>query len=308
LQLHAPPDSATFHRTRAEALFRGAHILVARAIDNTGFVQAAFIGRDASFNDSIIGIAAPAQSSELLQALTAILNSSVVRYLLFLVATSWGVERPRLEAQDLRALPLALPDDRVAGRLARLAGDASRVGITARDRLAIDDIVARLYGLSDRERRQVDDCLRYGIDLHYRKAKSDAFAAPDAEALDAYGLELGHQLGEMLGVEASTRVVSGDSPWATVSVGLGQDPPDTEPHAQTLAAASHTAQEGSGAIVLRRTARVYQAHGIVMTKPAEARHWTRSAALQDADDVVAECLRAAAADERLASLGASHTT
>jgi hypothetical protein len=34
-----------------------------------------------------------------------------------------------------------------------------------------------------------------------------------------------------------------------------------------------------------------------MTKPTEARHWSESAALQDADDVVAECLRAAAREE-----------
>ena len=126
LELSPPPETETFHRTRDEAIFRGAHILVARAIDRHGFVQAAFLDRDASFNDSVIGIAAPGKTPEQLQALTAVLNSTLARYLLFLTATSWGVERPRLEAQDLGVLPLAIPDGDAVRKLAKITVRASR--------------------------------------------------------------------------------------------------------------------------------------------------------------------------------------
>ncbi len=296
-RLDPPPDTETFHRTRDEAIFRGAHILIARSIDRHGYVQAAFIDRDASFTDSVIGIAAPGKTSEQLQAFTALLNSALVRYVLFLTATSWGVERPRLEAQDLRVLPLAVPDRGAIRKLARITLRASRDGVVAKDRLEVDDIVAELYRLSQTDRRQISDLLHYGIDLHYRKARSIAFEPPKEAALKQYRKVLEQQLSAALRVEVNTLVARDNHPWATVSIGLGRRPPDVTDRHSALAAASQSAEESSGSVVLRRTMRVYQARGVLMTKPTEARHWTASAALQDADDVIAECLRAAARDE-----------
>jgi hypothetical protein len=297
LELARPPETETFHRTRDEALFSGAHILIARAIDRDGFVQAAFIDQDASFNDSVLGIAAPGKATEQIQALTAVLNSALVRYLLFLTATSWGVERPRLEAQDLGGLPLAIPHGDAARALAKIAIRASQKGVSEEERLAIDEIVARLYQLSAADRRQISDLLRYGVDLHIRKSKSAGFGPPKTGALKKYRSVLERQLGAALRVEVESLVVQDEHPWATVSIGLGGRPPDVADHHRELAAASQSAEESSGSVVLRRTMRVYQAHGVLMTKPTEARHWTESAALQDADDVIAECLRATAREE-----------
>jgi hypothetical protein len=291
-----PPEVKTFHRTRDETIFRGAHILVARAIDRHGFVQAASLDHDASFNNTIIGIAAPGKTSLQLQALTAILNSSLARYVLFLTATSWGVERPMLEAQDLASLPVAIPDGEAARQLAKIAARAARRGVSEDDRRAIDEIVAELHQLSAGDRRQVDDLLRYGLDLHIRKARSAAFAAPKGAALKKYRSVLERRLGAALGVAVESVVVGDEHPWATVSIGLDGPPPDLVDHAK-LAELGQSAQESSGSVVLRRTLRVYKTHGVLMTKPTEARHWSESAALQDADDVVAECLRAAAHEE-----------
>jgi hypothetical protein len=292
-----PPDTRTFHRTRNEAIFSGAHILVARSIDREGFVQAAFLDRDASFNDSVIGIAAPGKPAAHLQALTAVVNSALARYLLFLTATSWGVERPRLEAQDLGALPLAMPEGDAARQLASITVRASREGPSREDRQEVDEIVAELHRLSASDRRQIEDLLRYGVDLHIRKAKSAAFEPPNNGALQRYRGILEERLGAALGVEVHSSLVHDEHPWATVSIGLGGAPPEVGGQHRELAALSQSAQESSGSVVLRRTLRVYQPYGVLMTKPTEARHWSESAALQDADDVVAECLRAAAREE-----------
>jgi hypothetical protein len=293
-RLSSPPETDTFHRTPNETIFRGPHILVRRAIDRFGFVQAAFLGEDASFNNTIVGIAAPGLPSERLKALAAILNSELARYLLFLTATSWGVERPLLEPQDLAGLPLAIPDGDAASELARITMRASRRGLAEEDRHAIDDIVAELHRLSASDRRQIKDLLRYGVDLHIRKARSAAFEPPTKEALKKYCSTLKRQLSVALRIEVDTMVVHDEHPWATLSIGLGAPPPNIADHHRELAALSQSAQESSGSVVLRRTIRVYQTQGVLMTKPTEARHWTESAALQDADDVIAECLRAAA--------------
>lgn len=297
-RLSPPPDAETFHRPRNEDLFRGAHIVVTRTIDRDGFVQAAFLEEDASYNDSLIGLAAPGTAGRDMRALTAVLNSSVVRYLLFVSATSWGVERPRLEPQDLRALPISLPEGAPARRLAEIASRAAVRGVTERDRRAIDKIVVGAYGLSTDDYDQVRDLLTFGLGLHYRKAHAEAFLPPEADAMNEYAAVFRAQLAKSLGVDVDARLGYGQGPWATISIGLDSPAADVPEHHQTFASIAQDAQESSGTVVLRRTLRVYQPHGFVMTKPAEARHWTRSAARQDADDVVAECLRAAVDEEQ----------
>ena len=299
------PTAPYFHRTRDKDLFIGAHLVLARAIDRHGFVQVAYVDRDASFNDSLLGIAAPGQAPHRLQVLAALLNSSIVRYLLFLTATSWGVERPRLEAQDFRGLPLAFPPDGSEdfSRLAQAAVRGAASGATKELRQEIDTIATRLYGLEEHDRFQIQDLLEFSIDLHYRQARSIAFASPTPEVMSAYRTVLADALSGALDVGVETRMSDGEGPWATVAVGLGEPASTGSTQYISLAAASQAAQESSGTVVLRRTMRVYQPHGILMTKPAEARHWSRSAALQDADDIVAECLSAAVRDEALVLAG-----
>jgi SAM-dependent methyltransferase len=294
--LAPPPESSTFHRVRNEDLFRAPHVVVARAIDADGYVQAAFLDRDAGFNDSVLGIAAPRGKRELLEALTAILNSKVVRYALFLTATSWGVERPRLEIQDLRILPIAVPKSGTVEMddLVSLARDAAQTGPTHAIRRRLDSVVAELYELGPQDRAQVDHVVTYGIDLHNRQAASISFMRPTAHAFTAYAKTLAAQLGRALDVDAEARVGQGFGPYATVSIGLNKEP--GRPAADLAAAALVPEDRGDGLFV-RRVARIYRSHEIEMAKPAERRQWTRAAALQDADDIVDEILRAAEREE-----------
>ncbi len=67
--------------------------------------SAAYLNIDCTYADSITGIAGPVLDSELLKALTALLNSELAQYYLFLTSASWGVEREEIKAGELRSLP-----------------------------------------------------------------------------------------------------------------------------------------------------------------------------------------------------------
>jgi hypothetical protein len=293
--LESPPETTTFHRVRNEDLFRAPHILIARAIDANGYVQAAFLECDAGFNDSVLGIAAHPRESETLEALTGILNSTVARYLLFGTATSWGVERPRLEIQDLRALPIALPElgSEESDALISLTREASGVGASPTLRRQLDRVVGDVFELGPRDRAQVEHVVTYGIDLHHRQAASKAFDVPTEGALTRYAKTLAAELTKVLDVDVETRITHGAGPYASVAIGLGKKP--SKVSTDMVAAAVTPADSGDGLFV-RRVVRVYHSREIEMAKPAERRQWTRAAALQDADDIVEEILRAAERD------------
>ena len=67
-----------------------------------------------------IGLSCPPSDAKLLRALSAFLNSSVVRYYLFFQVPDWGIERDRITLRDVKGIPLPrfTPDQVV--RLERL--------------------------------------------------------------------------------------------------------------------------------------------------------------------------------------------
>jgi hypothetical protein len=281
-----------FHRIRAEALFRGPHVLIRRGIDPDGHIRAAFLGEDAVFKNSVVGVAAPAVDTEALEILTGILNSDLARYYLYLTSTSWGIERPALEPTDLRVLPIALPDrnSELWSRLVRLVRGAAN---TEQPMMAeINEAIFDAYGLTATERSLVEDLVRVVISQHHRRLGSEAFDHPSSGTLETYRGVLQERLSQALGVTASAALDVTGSHYAAVSVGFGE-----EPRLSVLATLGGVVDNGpadqSGAVVLRRTVRFYRQRGVDIAKPTELRFWTRAAAIQDVDDIVAECLRSA---------------
>lgn len=278
-----------FHRVRGDGnIFRGPHILVRRGLSSNGRVRAAFLKGDAVFKNSVVGIAAPRREAEALEIVTAILNSDLARYYLFLTSSSWGVERPALEPTDLRFLPIALPSENSSlwGRLL----DLSRAGTAASD--AINEVVFEAYALSDTERALVNDLVRFGISQHHHNIQSEAFDVPDAHMLEAYRALLEQRLAEALDIDTSSSVEVSDLPYAAVSVSFGE-PPRTG----VLDELAHLVDQGppdeSGAVVLRRSVRIYRQRGVDISKPMERRFWSRASAIQDVDEIVADCLQSA---------------
>ncbi len=91
-----------YHRGRTPKIFKGPLVLFKR-----GQAQrrpgASYIDQGCAYENLITGISGP--DSKLLKVLTALLNSELAQYYLFLTSSSWGVEREEITAGEMRTLP-----------------------------------------------------------------------------------------------------------------------------------------------------------------------------------------------------------
>ncbi len=98
------PEGEKYYRGGDPRLFKAPFVLFKR-----GQVRrrpgAAFSHYDFAYTTDITGISGPRTDTNLLKALTALLNSNFVQYYCFLTSSSWGVEREELTVGELTNLP-----------------------------------------------------------------------------------------------------------------------------------------------------------------------------------------------------------
>ena len=75
-----------------------------------GFGRIAFADFDVSFRHALRGIHGPAEDRRLLMFLAAYLRTDLARYFMFHTSSNWGVYRPEVHVQEFLRLPLPLPD------------------------------------------------------------------------------------------------------------------------------------------------------------------------------------------------------
>lgn len=272
---------------------------------------AAFIPFSCSFRNTVIGVHAPAEDLSRLKALTAYLNSSLATYQLFLTASTWGIERPRVNKNEVLELPAAvLEDERLVNMLAGLL-DSYASSATVEQRRAIeadiDSLVFEAFKLTKHERVLVSDMVDVTINYVQRADTSSAVQPPTRRDLQAYAESFNSVLQQLTGPEAgriSATIYPGRGPLCVASFQLNA--PDTgiqvaeDTHLDTvLRHLDRMLWQREGANLFRRRhVRLFEGHSIHLTKPAERRFWTQSAALQDADEVLGQVLAGLTRDAR----------
>lgn len=78
-------------------------------IVNDGFSRIAFVDFDILFQHSIGAVSGPKKDTDLLLFLTALLNSPLATYYLFHTSANWGIERDKVHFEELMQLPFPLP-------------------------------------------------------------------------------------------------------------------------------------------------------------------------------------------------------
>ncbi len=80
-------------------------------------IGAAYFDQDCAYSETFTCIVGTKEDRNLLKAVTALLNSEIAQYFLFLTSASWGVEREEIKAGEMRALPFPffdVTDDKIA--------------------------------------------------------------------------------------------------------------------------------------------------------------------------------------------------
>ena len=276
---------------------------------------AAFCNAEVVFSQRIFAIRLGEEDTRLAGYLNGIINSSLTAYYMFLTSSSWGIERDEITLDDLRRLPvppLAHTSKPAVNQLLDLADNLQKRASTGQTRMdaaaaELDAAVYALYGLDRRQQILIDDMLTYSIDVHQA---GDCFAAlqpAEMSVLRAYSECFNSVLDDFLRIRNERTCIAEifELPQSAllrvVKFRIVEEPAcaakvETVAHAQLaplLEQISTQLPDRIGnQIYTRRHMRVYGPSEVYIIKPAQARFWSQSAGLNDADAVLAEHLEA----------------
>ncbi len=265
------------------------------------------------FSQSFYGF--HARTEERLATFTACANSVLSVYYFYLSSGRMASYRPSLRDVDMRGLPIPQSSGLSLDSLQKMSSGQ------------IDNAVFGLYELNDVHRAMIEDFFRITLPdnaVKKRKTSRDAvWRSPHlSTVLETYSDWFLHVLQSGFGSDKNVCATIfrppdlSDSPFCMVGIHLdwarseriryedvrdgdllkvlGQSAQDG--HSETLATQTE-------AIYYRRVSRIYQTlpvrenrrilnvPTVFLIKPNQLRYWTRSAALRDADDIVADIMK-----------------
>jgi hypothetical protein len=306
-----PWHTVTVRRAGFAGGFSGPHILIPQGVERSmGRARAAYTDQSVVFEHSIQAISFPATAKRTAKLLTAVLNSSLAAWVYFHDTANFGTDRAKIHQSDLLRLPFDIPNNMpnpeiagiVAGKIVRLIDReikrADDIFQPQDDVLAeIDALVFSYYGLSDDDIAIVVDTFRYIIPSMQPRRSSGlqpiwanslsgdrcAYAAALCKALKPWFRQP---------VSASLSAVSADIAVLklTVDVNVQEyvENKSTDFNHFLFEMHKNLPITLPGNVQLVPDLRFVVGHDLYLVKPMQLRHWLRSTALADAEQIAAE--------------------
>ncbi len=296
-------------------VFKAPHVLVTKGL------KVSFADFAVAFRHAVRGIHGPREDRDLLVFLTAYLRSPIARYFLFHTSSRWGIERAEVEVAELIKVPFPLPHQlrtpREAQRLAATvvrkvdAFAQSKRGLLGNREQAIgqlqadcDALLYEYFDIVDVERDLIEDTANVVIRSILPKSASAKLptlkeSSPDfrkryldtlCQTLNDWAREGRYSIrgriyaSSMSGVAVVIldRSRNGATPSGPAN--------DDGSLITVLDDLQRTYAKEMGSIELLRGVKVFDKESLYLFKPLAQRFWTRTAALNDADDIAATIL------------------
>ena len=304
--LHSIPHESFFIRKGRSLPFVLApapHLVI-----NAGYC--AYSDTDFVIPDPQIGLSASKDDENHLRAVSALLNSSVVQYFLFFKSPSWGVGRSRIYARDLKLIPLPNFSSHLVTELSKLQKrleHLEKFTNTSDVQLQqlLDDAVEEILSIPKNVGIITREFISTRLQLNQGKSVVPATASPDVEHLQEYGLCLkneldafteGSGLRHKVGLTYSKQLIvclvefarSDSSTSVDVSVEKAQGDLSLFLSYVQEKAKQHFSQW----VYVQRSLRIFEDSKVYICKSPRLIDWTKTQALNDSDDIIAEILSA----------------
>jgi len=301
------------HRKRSPLIYKAPLLLINKAC--TKFLFSDF---DVLFQDDFQSISAPIQEEEELLFLTAVLSSPLAQYLLFHTTANIGIERDIARLEEILELPFPLPEDMrdpqrsrtilhwCAQRLRKLGADLRKPNNFLRHTELVEeakrelyDLICEYFEISDWERHLINDTVEIfrpsstpgsldSTQLITAKSSTPVDRKEYAQTLVKTfrgWTRTKHHLWSQGSVATRTGL-------ALITIGIDDKPRpyveqclEDEVQRALKSIQSTTARDGTIFSRLRGFA-LYEPDRAHILKPLNRRHWTRTAALNDADEIL----------------------
>jgi hypothetical protein len=311
------PSKTVEVRTKSNTntqVYLGPHVLL-----TDGF-KVAYADFDVTFRQSVRGIQGEKHDSDLLKFLAAYLNSPLARYYLFHTSANSGVERAKVESGDAMRLPFPLPEQSPA---ADARGIVSRIGDlfqsavqratadpTSRSSVIrsclndMNELIYRYFDVDGNERILVEDT--NDILIRSVRPKKVSEKVPTLQAVTPAGRDMyigllcstlngwaSSGLSEIVGTTRAAGA-TGLGFVALHKLKKGAKPPAQVPQADNVITLLQLLQrlyrKDLGSVEIIRGIKVFDRNSIYIVKPLSQRFWTRTSALNDADEIAAAIL------------------
>lgn len=300
-----------------DRVFRGPRVVMHQTpLQSPPMFRAAFADEDFTFHKEIRGIYGEDKSTDDYRLLAGLLMSEFAYYYFFHTSLSWGVESmPQVRQEDVRSFPwVSNPNDeqKIIGRalideiaaLEHIQSDYR--GAVESARRKVSELALDYYVFSDWEKDLVRDCIATASSLAFSGGAVPL--APRMAAQHECATYISRLTSALRSWSTSSKALdlAGTaffSPGAQVGVVILQRGGDWASEKQAVALESDdelTRVLGQlKEIAVRRygwngsptNLMVFEGDSLYITKPLGVRHWTRTAALNDADAIVATLLR-----------------
>ena len=317
-----PLETNTWHtaavrRAGFEAGFFEPHILIPQGVERAvGRVRAAFSKQNVVFEHSIQSITVPHSQERKAKVLTAVLNSSLAAWFYFHDTANLGADRAKVHQGELLKLPFDdpenMPDPAKAlnaekGLVALIDAElanAEKLLVSQDDLLGtIDRLVFEYYGLDDSDVAIVEDTVQQIIPaMQPRRNVGLQSIWAQASSLEraAYAATLCNALSPHFRVPVKASLAARSTDVAVLKLTVGDEfAPYTEESSGEFndfldSIAAKLPIDLPGNVQLIPDLRLIVDRDMYLVKPTALRHWLRSTALADAEQIAAEFVAAAA--------------
>jgi hypothetical protein len=293
-----------FRREGDMAAYRSPHIVVKKGLGNYKLC-ASFIDVDCSFRDGVYGFYS--NNSEILKVLMAYFNSRLSNYFIFMTNSSYGIEREQIMKEEFLSIPINLTNKEIK-QIADIISSYLEVQKENHPFVSsdpspeiinkIENIIYKSLNLTSKDIAVINDAIDYTLDLFHKKEESSALRP--VEDIIHYTKMLCDEINDFLVeqklyVNPTLYVINNNAPLVTLKLSFdikkteyikSNENIDTE-----LKKINKNLWKQHGCnIYFRKKMNYYDGDDIYVIRPNQKRFWTQSAAINDASEIILECL------------------
>jgi hypothetical protein len=306
---------------RREKLFIGPKVLITEGSRNT---KAGFCNFTVFFKKSIYSIVGSEKDINYLRFLTIVIKSDLIQYYLFHTSSDWGTERDRIHFYELLSIPFFLPEEalnsreshkivnEVARKVERFEKDLEKEKWFGKEQIKmekskklfneLEPLIHEYYNVDKYESMLIDDTLRLAIkSFHPRQDQENipTLREPEKGECEDYTkilCEMLNHFGKGSQFQVRGEIFKG-TPYSVVHVSLTDRISTSvsvsdakENLTSAIKRMESLLQEKKGSFDFCQNLKVFDGDSLYILKPMQMRFWSRTTALNDADEIAGAIL------------------
>jgi hypothetical protein len=242
------------------------------------------------------------------KVIAALINSTFAKYYLSLISSSWGIERERIQPNEILLLPYLMEEKNIK-KLTVISSLVDKI-IEAEKAGKINDIpnleneinekIFNLLNLDVRQKSLINDTIKYNLDLLENKEKSIALYPVLPEQATEYGKTISAELNDFLESQdlfanATIYNINRFTPLMTIKLSFSKRQKEVVSSKEFVddelkKIDKYLWEEKGSNIYFRKKLNYKTGDDIYIIRPNQRRFWSLSMALEDASELILEIL------------------